>query len=177
MTKRTWDDAIKRGLYAHTRRREMVYFYGAKGQVLTDALMNYFISASPSHFSQFSAEEIEQIKRNSRGKLAYDCSGFTGWVCTGDKQYSAGQIANCSSVTSDLVAGVAGSILYTTHGGKGRHIGIDIGYGYCLDMGIESTDEMVRLGYDSVRLRKVLECGWELSGQSNVIDYTGANNR
>ena len=177
MGKRTWDDAIKRGLYTHTRRNEYVYMYGAKGQRLTDSLITYFITASPGHFSQYSAEELAQIRRNSIGKIGYDCSGFTGWVCTGDEQYSTGHIANCSFTTPNLAAGVAGSLLYTTHGGRGRHIGIDIGYGYCLDMGHESTDDAVRNGYDSVRLRKISDCGWEVSGMSKVIDYTGANNR
>lgn len=177
MSKRTWDTAIKNGLYAYVHRKEYAYFYGAKGKVLTDSVMNTLIQLSPSYFKKYTASEIEQIKNNSRGKIGYDCSGFVGWVCTGDECYSKAQINNCSFITNDLVAGVAGSILFTTHGGTGRHIGIDIGYGYCLDMGRESTDWAIENGLDSIRLRKILDCDWEVSGESNVIDYTGADSR
>ena len=72
--------------------------------------------------------------------------------------------------------GVAGSILYTTFGGRGRHIGLDIGYGWCLDMGYESTDAIVASGNDSVRLTRIGETAWEKSGQTRVLDYTGASN-
>ena len=71
---------------------------------------------------------------------------------------------------------MAGSVLYTTWGGKGRHIGLDIGYGFCLDMGYESTDAAVREGRDSVRLTRIAETAWEKSGRSRVLDYTGASN-
>lgn len=174
-----WDEAIKAGLRAYTQRENYAYMYGAKGQKLTPELINYFISVSPDYFKKYSAEELDQIRRNSVGKIGYDCSGFVGWVCTGDKQYSTGQFNNTSCKTQDLVAGVAGSILYTTYGGAGRHIGIDIGYGYCLDMAYESTDANIANGKAGIRLYKILDgiTPWEWSCRSKVIDYSGANNR
>ena len=167
--------AIQRGLTAYRNRDAYAYFYGAKGQVLTDATMDALIAAEPNYFRKYSTEEIKQIKRNSRGKIGYDCSGFTGWICTGDRQYSTGQINNCSVVTTPAL-GVAGSVLYTTWGGKGRHIGLDIGYGWCLDMGYESTDAVVNAHNDSVRLTRIAETAWEKSGQSRVLNYSGASN-
>lgn len=167
--------AIQRGLDAYRHRDKYAYFYGAKGVYLTDASMNALIAAEPAYFKKYSPEEIQQIKKNSRGKIGYDCSGFTGWICTGDKQYSAGQYNNCSVKTTPAL-GVAGSVLFTTWGGKGRHIGLDIGYGYCLDMGYESTDAIVASHNDSVRLTRISETAWENSGQSRLLDYTGATN-
>lgn len=176
---RKWDEAIKNGMRAYTQRENYAYFYGAKGQTLTDAVMDRLIAASPVYFARYSAAEIEQIKRNSRGKIGYDCSGFVGWVCTGDQCYSTGQFGHSTYRTQDLAAGVAGSCLYTTWGGSGRHIGIDIGYGYCLDMAYESTDANIAAGRAGIRLYKISDniVPWEWSFQSNVIDYTGADAR
>lgn len=178
---RTWDTAIKNGLFAYLNRDKYCYFYGAKGQVMTDEQMDYFFNAGADHFAKYSDTELRQIRENSRGKIGYDCSGFTGWVCTGDKQWSTGQIENCSIVTPNLVAGVAGSLLYTTYSGAGRHIALDIGYGYCLQTAWESTDAAIAEGRDSIFLDKIIDgkfgIKWEKSGQSNVLDYTGADNR
>jgi hypothetical protein len=179
MANRTWDTAIKNGLRAYTQRDKYVYFYGAKGQTLTKKTMDSLWAASPDYFKRYSAAEKEQIYRNSYGKIGYDCSGFVGWVCTGDKQYSTGQYNNTSFKTQDLVAGVAGSILYTTYSGAGRHIGIDMGYGYCMDMAYESTEANVAEGKAGIRLYKISDnvIPWEWSCKSKVIDYTGADNR
>lgn len=168
--------AIKRGLDAYRHRDKYAYLYGCKGTFLADrqTILN-FMAAEPAYFAKYTAEQKEQIIRNSIGKIGYDCSGFVGWVCTGDKQWSTGQINNCSKITT-IRDGVAGSIVYTTFGGRGRHIGLDIGYGYCLDMGYESTDAIVASHNDSVRLTRLSETAWEKSGQTRVLDYTGASN-
>lgn len=167
--------AIQRGLNAYRNRQAFAYFYGAKGQSLTDSVMESLWQAEPAYFAKYTPEEKKQIFRNSRGKIGYDCSGFVGWVCTLDRQWSTGQINNCKLITTPA-DGVAGSILYTTWGGKGRHIGIDIGYGYCLDMAYESTDQRIREGNDGIRLTRISETAWEKSGQTRVLDYTGATN-
>ena len=167
--------AIKNGLNAYRHRDEYAYFFGAKGQRLTDATMDALWNAEPNHFAKFSPEEKAQIFRNSRGKIGIDCSAFTGWICTGDRQYSTGQINNCKLITTPAL-GVAGSLLYTTFGGRGRHIGLDIGYGYCLDAGYESTDAIVKSNNHSIRLTRIAETAWEKSGQSKLLDYTGASN-
>lgn len=175
-----WDDCVKRALRAYTKREQYCYIYGAKNVMIhTRQDVEYYFQVSPDYFSRYSLEEKEQIIRNSIGKIACDCSGFVGWICTGDKQYSTGQFENCSFKTADLSAGVAGSGLYTTYKGKGRHIGIDIGYGYCCDMAYESTNENIKNGKAGIRLYKILDniTEWEWSFQSRLVDYTGATSR
>lgn len=167
-------EAIKTGLDMYRHRDEYVYFYGAKGVRLTRPVMLALIEAEKDYFSKYSPEQLEQIMRNSEGKIGHDCSSFSG-TCTGDHQWSTGQINNCTKITTPR-DGVAGSLLYTTFGGRGRHIGMDIGYGYCLDMGYESTDAIVASNNHSVRLTRLAETAWEKSGQSRVLDYTGASN-
>ena len=168
-------EAIKSGLNAYRHRDQYTYLYGCKGQYLDSrqTILNY-MNAEPGYFSRYSDSEKEQIIRNSLHKKGLDCSAFTG-LCTGDNQWSTGQINNCKKITTPR-EGVAGSILYTTWGGKGRHIGLDIGYGYCLDTGYESTDAVVARGDHSIRLTRIAETAWEKSGQSKMLDYTGATN-
>lgn len=180
---RTWDSAVKTALTAYVQSKyygNFVYLYGAKGVRLdTEQRIRDFMAAEPAYFSRYNEAERQQIIRNSLGRIAYDCSGFTGWLCTGDMQYSTGQIANSHDVTTDLSAGPAGSLLYTTYHGAGRHIGIDIGYGFCCDMAYESTDQNIALHRAGVRLYGIKDgiTAWEKSGQSNVLDYTGADAR
>ena len=171
-TLRPWKTVVNNAIEAY-RSGQYVYFYGAKAIKLTEANMDYLISAEQGYFARYSPEELAQIKRNSLGKIGIDCSGFVGWLCTGDKQYSTGQINNCSRYNS-LAAGPTGSILYTSWGGKGRHIGLDIGNGWCLQAGYESTDTIVKSGKDGIFLSMITETAWEKSGQSNVVNYSGA---
>lgn len=185
MAKRTWDAAVKTALRAYTQSvytGNFVYLYGAKGVRLdSEARIREYMQMEPVYFSRYSEAEIQQIIRNSVGpnKIAYDCSGFVGWLCTGDMQYSTGQINNADNVSSDLAAGPAGSILYTTYHGAGRHIGLDIGYGYCCDMAYESTDANIAAHRAGVRLYKISDgiTAWEKTGMSRVLDYTGADAR
>lgn len=158
----TWDNAIKQGLYMFVHGKDYAYFYGAKGQILTDDVMNYLIKAYPTHFARFTSEELERIKAYSIGKIGIDCSGFVSF-CTGDWSNSTGQIKNCSYVTDDLVSGVAGSLLW-----KPSHIGIDVGYGYFLHCPIEGH---------TIEMGKISEYNWTKSGRSIMLDYKGANNR
>lgn len=167
MAKRTWDRAIKNGLLAYVNRENYAYFYGAKGEVLTDEVMDRLWKEYPSYFSQYTLSEKKRIYNYSRGKIGYDCSGFTGYVCTGDKSYSTAQMENCNYVTTPPL-GVAGSILYSTFNNTGRHCGIDIGYGYFLHMPKEMS---------TIELGRIADFNWEVSGESKFIDYTGATNR
>lgn len=158
----TWDTAIKKALNIYWRRNEYAYFYGAKGQMLTESVMNYLIRCYPEHFGRYSAEELAKIKAYSSGKIGYDCSGFTG-ACTGSWKNSAGQIAECVEVTDNLVSGPAGSLLY-----RPGHIGIDIGYGYFLHCPNEGR---------TIELGKILAYPWEKTGQSILLNYEGSDNR
>ena len=192
---KTWDEIIKRAMYAYTHQNEFAYFYGAKGQILTDDVMNALIACEPNYFKKYSAAEIEEIKRNSRGKRGLDCSGFIGNYCLGVEGYSAFLISQTRNQTTDLYKDVAGSLLYTTRGGTSRHIGLDCGFGFCIDMATESTDahvwraEQYRVGRipnaqgcAGVRFYKInepenLTTPWELAGESIYISYDGADAR
>lgn len=171
------------------------YIYGAKAAagwdpttkspsdqnfIRTRADVERYFAAEPAYFARYSAAEKEQIIKNSIGRWAFDCSGFVG-TCTGDHQYSAGQIANAHSVktTPDgFASNPYGSILFTTYGGRGRHIGIDADHGWCEDMAYESTDANVRSGKAGIRKYRINQdtynrkwTAWEKSGLSNVLQY------
>ena len=171
-TARTWKDAVKAAFSALYDRDRYTYFYGAKGQVLTEQMMNYFWNAEPGHFGKYTAAEKEQIYKNSLGKLGYDCSGFTGWICTGDKRYSTGQVQNAKR--DDLNSPLAGDLLYTTFNGAGRHIGLYVGNGFCAHMGAESTDAAIKEKRAGIRFEPIDIIGWEGAYSSNVLDYTGS---
>ena len=180
---RTWDEAIKTALTAYTQSvyyGNFVYLYGAKGVRLdTEEKIREYFRMFPEYYSRYSDSEKEQVIRNSLGRIAYDCSGFVGWLCTGDMQYSSGQINNCSYTTHDIKSGVAGSILYTTYHGAGRHIALDCGFGMVADMAYESTDANIAMHRAGVRYYRNDSgiCNFEISGQSKVLDYTGADAR
>ncbi|MBO7095851.1 MAG: C40 family peptidase [Lachnospiraceae bacterium] len=162
---KTWDEAIKKGLLMFDHKEKYAYFYGAKGELLTDEIMYHLISAYPDHFAKI--PNLIEIMEYSRGKYGFDCSGFITFL-TGDPGYSGAQIANCHDVTTNLAAGPAGSLLYTTFGGKGSHIGIDIGYGFFLMMSREG---------ETVQFGKISEYPWEKSGQSKYLNMEGSDSR
>lgn len=129
---------VQRAFKWYFERENAAYFYGAKGELLTDEVMDYFIRAEPEHFSRYSEEELRHIKDFSRGKIGFDCSGFVS-ACLGLRGWSSAALfAKCTERTT-VEACKAGSLLYR----KG-HIGIDIGSGACMMIGIEGrTIEIV----------------------------------
>lgn len=173
MAKRKWDDVVNRAISAY-RSHGYVYLYGAKNVRLTsEAQIRDYFKREPAYFARYSEAEKAQIIRNSLGHMAADCSGFTGWVCTGDQQYSIGQINNCSKYNS-LQAGPTGSIIFTTWAGQGRHIGLDVGNGLCMHIGWESTDKAIAEGRAGILFEPITARAWEKSGESNCVDYNGA---
>ncbi len=144
---------------------EYAYFYGAKGQVLTDSMMEALVKCEPGYFKKYSESDLKKIFDFSRGKIGLDCSGFIT-AATGIRNYSTGFINSARNVTTPA-AGTWGNILYTTFGGSGRHIGLDIGAGRFLHMGRE--------GY-SIEFGLIKNFAWEKSGQINGIDYFMAAN-
>ena len=147
-------------------RDAYIYFYGAKGQVLTDEIMLALIAAEPSYYSKFSEEDIRYFMDMSRGKIGIDCSGYIN-LCTGLVNYSTGYI-NSSRNQTEPTAGTWGNCLYTTFGGTGRHIGLDIGGGRFLHIG--SMGNSIELGIIS-------EFPWERSGQIDGVDYFLTSNK
>ena len=71
-----YQTAIARAYEFYNNASSYAYFFGAKGQVLTDEVMNSLWSSYPGYFSKYSATQKTQIYNYSRGKIGYDCSGL-----------------------------------------------------------------------------------------------------
>ena len=162
---KTWDEVIKDALSIHLHKDKYAYFYGAKGQVLTDSVMEAFWQAEPAYFKRYSAAQKKAIFDYSRGKIGYDCSGFVGAV-TGCMMYSGAQWDKCTARSTNLANGPAGSLLY-----KPGHVALDIGYGYYLHFPSEMHScELGRIKENTVP--------WTGTGMlTGYIDYTGSTNR
>ena len=169
---KSWFQVVKDAVQMYKDRDNYAYFYGAKGQRLTKNVMDALWAAEPEYFKKYNAEEKAQIYKNSLNKIGLDCSGFVTRV-TGETGYSI-SIYNKRTKETSLADGVAGQFLFTTFGGSGRHIGIDAGLGFALDMGYESTDYSVSVHRDSVRLTNIGETAWEHSFQTAAVNYNGA---
>ena len=169
---KSWFQVVKDAIQMYHDRDKYAYFYGAKGQVLTKATMDALWAAEPKYFSKYNAEEKAQIYKNSLNKIGYDCSGFVCKV-TGETGYSKTIYAKRTKETT-LEQGVAGQFLYTTFNDLGRHIGLDVGMGFTLDMGNESTDYMVSVHRDSVHLARINDTKWEHSFQTAAVNYDGS---
>lgn len=118
--------ANARDLYS--QRKDIAYLYGAKGQRCTEAVFESLWAAEPAYFKKYSAKQKAEIKNFCMGKRAMDCSGFIN-ECVNQFNYSTGYWGKATDKTTPE-RGLDGNILYTTFGGKGRHIGIDIGHGF-----------------------------------------------
>lgn len=173
--KRSWFKVVQKAFDLFLHRDEIAYFLGAKGITLTRENMNYLWNENKAYLDgKFNAEEKAQIFRNSIGKKGYDCSGYY-CACTGEDDYSTG-LYNKRAKETSLVDGVAGQGLYTTWGGTGygRHIGLDIGYGYFMDCAYFSTDANIARNRHSIRFGKISDVAWEHSFQSKNINYSGS---
>lgn len=119
---------IARARQLWAERDDIAYLYGAKGQRCTDAVFESRWSAEPSYFKKYNAKQKADIKAFCMGKRLMDCSGFIN-ECVGQFNYSSGYWQKATNKTTPK-DGLDGNILYTTFGGKGRHIGLDIGHGF-----------------------------------------------
>lgn len=162
---KSWDQVIKEGLYMLMHADEYAYFYGAKGQKLTESVMEALWNAEPDYFKKYDEKQKKAIFKFSKNKTGFDCSGFIGKL-TGCNTYSGAIWSRCSKKTADLFAGPAGSILW-----KPGHVALDIGYGFGMEMGAEMhTVELFRISEQRGRFQQ--------TGQLvSYIDYTGATNR
>lgn len=159
----TYYEVIKKALLMFYHKDEYAYFYGAKGQRLTDETMNALIAEQPSYFGKYDTATLERIKNYSRGKIGFDCSGFVSDV-VGFANYSTGHYHAGAEKTTPLL-GTEGNGLYTSFGGKGRHVGIDIGYGFFLHIPKE---------LHTIELGRICEYEWEHSFHFANINYEGA---
>lgn len=151
---------LRRAFKMYVDRFRYAYFYGAKGEILTEKKMNELIAAYPNYWSRFSPQAVEEIKRYSKGKTGYDCSGFLTAI-TGIPGYS-GALYDKTVDKTTVVNGKAGYMLYKT-----GHCGVDIGYGYAMHIGSAGN---------TIEIAKIQTIGFDRSGAFPGYDYTGSNN-
>lgn len=157
----TYRDVLKKIARMEVEKEKYAYFYGAKGEILTDDKMHELVRQYPAYFKKYSQEQLEEIYDYSRGKIGFDCSGFTTYV-TGVSGNSSAQWGKAHNKTSNLVSGVAGSILYKT-----GHIGIDIGYGIFVHFPTEGH---------TIERQYISKYNWTGTGLAQGVDYTGSDN-
>ncbi len=153
---------LRNAFKLYVNRDKYAYFYGAKYELLTDKLMNELINIYwKEHFSRYSKEELEGIRNYSRGKIGMDCSAFITQISRlqGNSQMQYNATVNKTRVED----GKAGTLLYKT-----GHVGIDIGYGYCMHIPIEKH---------TLEIAKIQAIGFTNSGEIPDYDYSEANNR
>lgn len=166
----SWKKVVETAKALYGQRDNFAYFYGAKGQVLTDPVMDALVQAEPQHFAKYSPEQMVNIRNYSRGKVGLDCSGFvcyvlqTAGVITKEQwTYSTALIGKCDPKMDPLYVPAAG-ILYRCPPGTGRHVGIDIDKGKFLHMGREGSS--IEIGDNHSHF-------WEIGGCYPDIDYSG----
>lgn len=153
-----YQTAIIKAYEFYNNASTYAYFFGAKGQVLTDEVMNSLWSSYPDYFSKYSASQKTQIYNYSRGKIGYDCSGLIAEII-GDNSGSAGQWSHCTDITTPQTC-VQGALMY-----KPGHIGIAVGNGQFIHI----PQEM-----HTVELVNVSSYNWQSAGKSSFVDYTGS---
>lgn len=154
-----YNEMIKKALNILANKEKYAYFYGAKGQVLTDAVMDALIKAEPKYFSKYTKAQLVDIKNYSRNKIGYDCSGFITAISNVGGS-STIQWNNCL-LNPSIQYGMCGSILH-----KAGHIGVDIGYGLFLHFPSEGK---------TCTMQRIADYDWEQSGLLKSIDYTGSS--
>lgn len=145
---------IARARQLFSEKSDIAYLYGAKGQRCTDAVFEQLWAAEPSYFKKYNAQQKAEIKRFCVGKRVMDCSGFIN-ECVGQFNYSTGYWSKAIDKTTPA-KGLDGNILYTTFGGKGRHIGIDIGHGFFMHCPSEGK---------TLEISVIADYPWEGSGR------------
>lgn len=143
--------AKARELYKN--RDKYAYLYGAKGQYCTSEVFEQLWAAELNYFKKYTAQQKAEIKAFCVGKIVIDCSGFINLV-TGRFMYSTAYMGSCKNVTTPDKT-KDGDLLYTTFGGKGRHIALDIGHGFFMHVGKE---------YETISIGVIEGFGWEKGG-------------
>lgn len=151
---------IRKALMMFNDRDQYRYVYGANGEVMTDRRLDELWDRYSYHFDALGCTR-QALKDHVRGKKCFDCSSFINYVTEADKDYySASLWASCEKRTTPR-AGVAGSLLY-----KPGHVGLDIGYGLCLEFVGEFKD--MQMNYITGR-------GFDGSGELSWVSYAGAS--
>lgn len=148
---------IARARKLWSERDDIAYLYGAKGQRCTESVFESLWAAEPNYFKKYNAAQKAQIKAFCLGKRVMDCSGFIN-ECVGDFKYSTAYIDSCRNVTTPDKT-KDGDLLYTTFGGTGRHIGIDLGHGFFMHCPSESK---------TLEIGVIADYPWEKGGSYDI---------
>lgn len=151
---------LRNAFQLYVNRWRYVYFYGAKGELMTEPVMNQLIETYPEFWAKYSPEEIADIKNVSRGRIGLDCSGFITMI-SGIYGNSAMLFDKCVDKTTPR-DGKAGYMLY-----KPNHVSIDIGYGYCMEIGTPK---------ETFIISKISDRDFIASGALPDYDYRKAGN-
>lgn len=154
-------EIVKKAIFYLYNRDLIAYFMGAKGEILTMERMSELISWFPDYFSRYEDWEIRDIMKFSVGKTGFDCSGLVS-ACVGAPGQSSWDLWDQTTNRTSVKDCKAGSFLY-----RPGHIGIDIGYGYCVDIAKEG---------EGVRLIPNDQAGFEAGGEYIYADYSMMQN-
>lgn len=162
-----WKSGVLKAQWAYDRRDKFAYLYGCKGErIVSRRQFDRYVKAEPGYFRKYSAKELDDIYKYCHGKYCFDCSGFVAWLCYPTlKKYSTALYNDKTLEFKDYTKSVSGALLYTTHNGLGRHIGIDGGNGYYFHM----ANEM-----ETIRKEKFSDNPyyWEHFFEVSGVDYT-----
>ena len=151
---------IRKALMMFSSKDKYRYLYGSDGQIATDELVDKLWNLYPQHYDALGCTR-QELKDHVRGKTCFDCSAFINYVTSADKDYYSGSLwAACKKRTTPR-DGVAGSLLY-----KPGHVGLDIGYGLCLEFVSEFKD---------FQLNYIVGRGFSGSGELPWVDYGGSS--
>lgn len=139
----------------------IAYFMGAKGEILTPERMDELISWNPEYFARYDEWQLNDIKEFSNGKTGFDCSGLVS-ACIGQPGQSSWELWAQTTNRTSVRECKAGSFLW-----RPGHIGIDIGYGWCVDIAREG---------EGVRLVPNDQVNFEAGGEWIGADYSMMDN-
>lgn len=174
-----WSHTINRALWLYTQRAGITYCLGCSGEVAgrdkhVENNFRYYYEHGWDEHIGFSIPGWEvgmstdktwdMWLKLHKGKMCFDCSGFIDWCIgyEGIHKYTSWDFGEMKKQDS-LSSGFAGSVLW-----KKGHVGLDIGYGACIDIGhYGGTLEISMLG----------DKDWTSSHLIENVNYEGANAR
>jgi len=175
-----WSKMINRALWLYTQRAGITYNLECAGEVAgrdkrVEDLWKYYYQ-QPEWHDKIGASVIgwypkmptqtawERWLLTNKGKMCFDCSGYIDWCMGYEGIHKYNSISFGAMPKQESVSkGVAGSVLW-----KKGHVGLDIGYGACLDIGSYGG---------TINLSMIGDKGWTSSHLITDVDYTGADAR